>query len=98
MRDLGAYSWNIVGSDIEVPDLAWGCAGESTTLCTITHFIGRFRFPQGASHIAYTVTPREEPGANYALRADYVRGLLPPAIRNKLRPQKLPTAAPTQQK
>ena len=98
VRDLGADSWNIVGSDIKVPDLAWGCAGESTTLCTITHFIGRFRFPQGASHIAYTVTPREEPGANYALRADYVRGLLPPAIRNKLRPQKLPTAAPTQQK
>lgn len=82
-------TWKLVGTYINVPDELWNYEGDTTTRCMVSHFLGKYKFPNGGTHIAYTISPVEEPDANYAVRADYLCNRLSAATRNKLRKTKL---------
>ena len=81
----GSDTWQLIGTKLDVPNEAWGeDDGESTT-CTISHFLGKHTFDEGGQHLAYTVSPDDEPDANYPMRADFLLRQLPADMRAQLR-------------
>ena len=62
--------WGLVGTELEIPDALWNYDGDTTTPCTVSHYLGKYKFPTAGTHQAYTLTPLEETGANYAVRAE----------------------------
>jgi hypothetical protein len=94
VKDLGADSWELVGTDVELPNSLWDEDDGGTIKCRVTHFIGRHHFARGGTHVAYTVAFDEESG-NYAVRAGAILRHLPAALRTKLRkqPNPVPLAA-----
>ena len=89
VQTMGKDSWGLVGSDIDIPDELWHIEGNTTTECTVTYFLGKYKFPLGGSHLAYTITPTCEQNANYAVKAEYLRDRLSATKRKELRKTKL---------
>ena len=89
----GTDTWGLVGAELEVPDELWNYEGDTSTPCIVSHYLGKYKFPQNGTHQAYTITPLEEPDANYAVRAEYLlRAVVSPAKRAQLRKVKLGAA------
>ena len=90
VRDLGTDSWHLVGCPIELPNDLWG-EGGGTTMCTITHFIGKHEFPGPPAkvQVAYTVAIDGDDD-HYAVRASTVARHIEPIKRKALRKKALP--------
>ena len=88
----GHDTWGLVGTELEIPDALWNYDGDTTTLCTVSHYLGKYKFPEAGTHHAYTLTPLEEAHANYAVKADYLLRVIAPTKRAQLRKIKLGTA------
>ena len=81
----GKDSWQLLGSNVDLPNSLWGEEDGGTTTCTIAHFLNKHKFPGLAQkRVAYAVS-LEGDGGLYAVRADTIRDHLEPSRKRALR-------------